>query len=451
MAVKRITNGRGVDCVLNSGELLRESFYCLAPLGIMVEIGSRDALDNTRLDMRPFSRSATFACFNLLDLVDQAPEVMAEAMRETFELVRQGVLRSPYPLTVLPLNQIQDAFRTMQSGKHQGKLVITFKGNPEITVLQRSQDALKLSPDGTYLLVGGLGGLGRSIAKMLVGLGARSLAFVSRSGATNEDSRAVVSELIQLEAKVNTYRTDISDENALREVLDRCDHELPPIKGVFQLAMVLRDSLYETMTHTQWVEASLPKIQGTSNLHQYFDQSYALDFFISLSSISGIIGNKGLANYAAGSTFQDAMAHHRRRAGLRGVSLDLGIMLDVGVIAEHGSTGDLKRWEEVIGVREPLFHALIKAVISGQQQADLSATIPPQICVGLGTAEAFDATDVTRPDYLIDDIRFSKLSHWECDWQPDIDDHEPQSPAHGCQVPGSGYRSGYKGTDKQDC
>ncbi|PSN64199.1 beta-ketoacyl synthase domain-containing protein [Corynespora cassiicola Philippines] len=412
MAVKRITNGRGVDCVLNSlaGELLRESFYCLAPLGIMVEIGSRDALDNTRLDMRPFSRSATFACFNLLDLVEQAPEVMAEAMRETFTLVRRGVLASPHPLSVLPLNRIEDAFRMMQSGKHLGKLVITFKGNPEIPLLQRPHEVQTLSPDSTYLLAGGLGGLGRSLARMLVSLGARRLAFVSRSGASTADSQAVVNELIQLGATVKTYCADISDENALREALNCCSKELPPIKGVFQMAMLLRDSLYETMTHAQWVEATLPKIQGTWNLHEYFDHGHALDFFINLSSMSGIIGNKGQANYAAGSTFQDAIAHHRRSMGLKGLSLDLGIMLDVGVIAEQGSTGDLKRWEEVIGIREPLFHALMKAVIQEEQQIHAGAGIPAQICVGLGTAEAFDAAGVSRPDYLTDDIRFSPLS-----------------------------------------
>jgi NADP-dependent 3-hydroxy acid dehydrogenase YdfG/aryl carrier-like protein len=320
------------------------------------------------------------------------------------------VLQSPHPLTVLPLNQIQDAFRMMQSGKHLGKLVISFQGNPEIPVLQESQNLLTLSSDRTYLLVGGLGGLGRSLARMLVGLGARNLAFISRSGASSADSRAVVDELVQLGASVRAYQADITDMDALNQVLVRCSGDLPPIKGVFQLAMLLRDSLYETMTHPQWVEATGPKIQGTWNLHQYFDHTHELDFFINLSSISGIIGNKGQANYSAGATFQDAISHHRRREGLKCVTLDLGIMLDVGVIAENGSTGDLKRWEEVIGVREPLFHALMKAVISDQEQNNLTSSLTTQICVGLGTAEAFDAAGVPRPDYLTADTRFSPLS-----------------------------------------
>ncbi|CBX98395.1 hypothetical protein LEMA_P098040.1 [Plenodomus lingam JN3] len=260
----------------------------------------------------------------------------------------------------------------MQSGKHQGKLVISFRGYSEVLT-------------NTYLLVGGLGGLGRSIAKMLISLRARNLAFISRSGAESEDSRAIVRELVHLSAKVHTYCAEISDETALSSALESCGADLPPIKG----------------------------IQGTWNLHAYFDTTHPLGFFINLSSISGIIGNKGKANYAAGSTFQEAIAHHRRALGLRGVSLDLGIMPDVGVLAEHGATGDVKRWEAVTGTREPLFHALIKAVLRSHQQEQHSlhhSPTPAQICVGLGTSAAFDAVNTPRPEYLIHDLRFLPLS-----------------------------------------
>ncbi|OLN81058.1 Lovastatin diketide synthase LovF 20 [Colletotrichum chlorophyti] len=394
MAVKHVTGGRGVDCVLNSlaGELLRESFYCLAPLGIMVEIGSRDVIDNTRLDMRPFSRSNTLTCFTLLDLVNEAPDIMGEATRGTFDLVRKGALKSPHPLKVLPVSQIQDAFRLMQSGKHVGKLVLSFQEDSQVPIKRGYQSLnLKLNPDSTYLLVGGLGGLGRSLARLLFNSGARNLAFISRSGASKGDSRTLLDELSQRGAFVKAYRADVADATSLRSALaSSCLQDLPPIKGVLQLAMLLSDSPFETMTHDQWVESTRPKIQGSWNLHRYFDHGHALDFFVNLSSISGIIGNKGQSNYAAGCTFQDAIAHQRRLEGLKGVSIDLGIMLDVGVVAEKGSTGDLKRWEEVLGVREPLFHALMKTVIDGQQQMGDTRTtpFPTQVCVGLGTAEA---------------------------------------------------------------
>lgn len=372
--------------------------------------------------MRPFGRSATLACFNLLDLVHEAPEVMAQATRGALDLVRDGVLSPPSPLTVMPVSKAQAAFRMMQAGKHTGKMVLSFQDDAaEVMVERGSLRSLRLNPDATYLLVGGLGGLGRSLARMMAGLGARHLAFVSRSGAAGgHDAQAVLAELQQLDGMtVKAYAADAADADALARALELCSSELPPIAGVFQLAMVLRDSLYEAMTHAQWAEALRPKVQGTWNLHEYFGHDRPLDFFVNLSSISGIIGNKGQANYAAGSTFQDAVANERRRAGLKGVSVDLGIMLDVGVIAEKGSVGDLRRWEEVIGVREPLFHALMKTVIDGQQQQQQDQggelSIPPQIAIGLGTADVFDAAGATRPDYFADDKRFSPLTAPESD------------------------------------
>ncbi|KAK2032980.1 KR-domain-containing protein [Colletotrichum zoysiae] len=412
MGIKRVTGGRGVDCALNSlaGELLRESFYCLAPLGIMVEIGSRDVIENTRLDMRPFSRSTTFSCFTLLDLVNEAPEVMAQATREAFDLVKRGIFKSPHPLKVLPISQVQEAFRLMQSGKHTGKLVLSFDQNAQVPIKRGSRGVnLDLRQDATYLLVGGLGGLGRSLAKLLISSGARNIAFLSRSGASSKESSAIIDELNDRGVNVHSYLADIADHLSLRSALACCSKDLPPIRGVFQMAMLLRDSPFETMTHTQWVESTRPKIQGTLNLHEYFDERHELDFFINFSSISGIIGNRAQANYAAGCAFQDAIAHQRRLDGLKGTSLDLGIMLDVGVIAENGSTGGLKKWENVIGVREPLFHALMKTVIERQQE-DGGSLVPAQVCVGLGTADAFNSAHVRQPDYFFTDPRFGPLA-----------------------------------------
>ncbi|GJD05130.1 polyketide synthase [Colletotrichum higginsianum] len=233
LAVKRVTNGRGVDCVLNSlaGELLRESFYCLAPLGIMVEIGSRDAMDNTRLDMRPFSRGATFTCFTLLDLLKEAPDVLAQATQTAFALVRKKVFRSPYPLTVFPVSKVRDAFRLMQSGKHLGKLVLSFKDDVEVPVNRRLQSTLKLDPQSTFLLIGGLGGLGRSLARLLVDSGARNLAFISRSQILSSEARALVTELTRRGANIRAYSADIARNATLLQALDKCRQEMPPIRG----------------------------------------------------------------------------------------------------------------------------------------------------------------------------------------------------------------------------
>lgn len=106
------------------------------------------------------------------------------------------------------------------------------------------------------------------------------------------------------------------------------------------------------MTYRDFRESIEPKVQGTWNLH-YASQQEArpLDFFTMLSSISGVVGNKGQANYAAANVFLDAFAHYRRSLGLPANSVDLGAIEDVGYIAEQGASYearfDKKQWTPI--------------------------------------------------------------------------------------------------------
>lgn len=132
--IKRVTGGRGVDCVLNSlaGELLRVSWGCLAAFGTFVELGLRDITDNMRLDMRPFSKSTTFTSINVIHLLEQGPDTVGEIFTEVFKLLHKGLLRTPYLMTIYPVGQVEDAFRTMLQGKHRGKMLLSFtEGNSE--------------------------------------------------------------------------------------------------------------------------------------------------------------------------------------------------------------------------------------------------------------------------------------------------------------------------------
>ncbi|KAK2003339.1 beta-ketoacyl synthase domain-containing protein [Colletotrichum falcatum] len=412
--VKRVTGGRGVDCVLNSlaGELLRQSMYCLAPLGTFVEIGSRDISENTRLDMAPFAAGTTFTSFTLLQVLRHDPGLMAETWRKTFDLVRNKVLRPPSPLTIMPVQALKDAFRLMQSGKHRGKIVLSLEHDGDVPIMRDPKTALELDPSSTYLLVGGLGGLGLSLAQMLVGSGSRNIAFISRSGATQPSAKAAMNSISASApgVQVRAYAADVADKASLAGALARCGAELPPVRGVVQMAMVLHDGVFEQMGHDRWTASVRPKVDGTRNLHEHFGPTHPLDFFIMCSSISGVIGNRGQANYAAANAFQDALAYRRRSMGLRGCAVDLGIMRDVGVLAEKGAAGDLVKWERLLGIREATFHALMKTVINGEMRRTPADEFPAQVSVGLATAGAFEAAGLSLPDWLTADVRFGHLA-----------------------------------------
>ncbi|KAK2009421.1 KR domain-containing protein, partial [Colletotrichum eremochloae] len=410
--IKRITNGRGVDCVLNSlsGELLRQSFGCLATFGIFVEIGLRDITDNMRLDMRPFHKSTTFSFINMVTFLQENPDAMGEILENVFNLVSKGILKPAYPVTVYPVGKVEDAFRVMQQGKHLGKMVLSYtQDGGKAPVLCRAKDSLKLDPAASYLIIGGLGGLGRSLATEFVACGARNIAFVSRSGDSKPEAKTTVDQLVARGANVTVYRADVSDEASFTAAMRQCSEEMPPIKGVIQMAMVLRDVVFEKMEYKDWITGLRPKVQGTWNIHHYFGSNRPLDFMIFCSSIAGVFGNPSQAQYAAGNTFQDTLAKWRRHQGLKAVSVNLGIMRDVGVIAE-GTSNFMASWEKVLGIREPAFHALMKSVINGQQEGARSEVCPAQVVVGLGTGEILARNHLKKPAYF-DDPRFGPLAH----------------------------------------
>lgn len=411
--IERVTGGRGVDCVLNSlsGELLRLSFSCLATFGTFVEIGLRDITDNMRLDMRPFAKSTTFSFINMVTLLQQDPDTLGEILGEVFNLLREGALRPAQPVTVYPVGRVEEAFRTMQQGKHLGKMVLSFTADHgRAPILYRAKDSLKLDPNATYLIVGGLGGLGRSLALEFAASGARHIAFLSRSGDAKPEARAVIDQLAERGVQAKAYRADVADEASFLQAMADCNKQLPPVKGVVQMAMVLRDVVFEKMKYSEWTTGLRPKVQGTWNLHQYFSHARPLDFMILCSSIAGVFGNPSQAQYAAGNTYQDSLAAYRRARGLAAVSVNLGIMRDVGVIAE-GDSHFMQAWEPVLGIREPAFRALMKSLINGQTQPQDGGRppCPAQVCVGLGTGDIL-ATHHLAPPLYFSDPRFASLA-----------------------------------------
>ena len=405
--VMRMTKGRGVDCIINSlsGEALRQSWHCIAPFGNFVEIGMKDILSNTGLEMRPFLQDASFTFLNMKHVLSDNPDLMAEIIDGTFDFLRRGIIKPVSPVTVYPISDAENAFRLLQTGKHRGKVALRWAGTDVVPVLHRVNSSLILDQNATYLLVGGLGGLGRSLANLLADHGARHLCFISRSGDASESAQKLIRDLDSRKVQITVYSCDVADEDSLAHTLRQCSETMPAVKGVFQCAMVLRDNLFERMNYEQWTSSLRPKVQGSWNLSTLLPRD--LDFHITLSSFTGIFGSRSQSNYAAGGAYQDALAHHRRAQGLKAVTVDLGIMRDVGVMAEQGATDYLEEWTVPFGMREGELHVLMKKIIASEMKGE--GKVPPQIINGLATGEAALAAGVRRPFYF-NDARFSILA-----------------------------------------
>ncbi|EAQ88528.1 hypothetical protein CHGG_05147 [Chaetomium globosum CBS 148.51] len=339
-----VTEGKGVDVVLNSlaGSLLQESFNCLAPFGRFVELGKRDFELNNSLAMEAFTRAVSFSSVDVITLGERKPMQANRILKHVVKLVAAKEIDAVHPVTVYPISEVEKAFRLMQAGKHMGKIVLAVTPETLVPVIPRTATT-RLRPDASYMVVGGFGGIGRSICHWLAEHGARHLVVVSRSANTGGKINSLREELEATghNVEVTAIGCDISKMGELKRALDEhARARRPPIKGIIHGGMELRDSVLEHMTLDNHNAALAPKVQGSWNLHHYFAEQDDLDFYIMLSSLIGVVGFASQANYSAGGAFQDALARHRVEQGLTGVSIDLGIVKSVGYLAddEQGKT-----------------------------------------------------------------------------------------------------------------
>ncbi|KAI0008718.1 hypothetical protein F4779DRAFT_423888 [Xylariaceae sp. FL0662B] len=377
--IMRMTDGKGVDIVLNSlaGELFKETWNCIAMFGFFIEIGKRDIYANTRLEMRPFDKHVTFSAIDLSAVIMQRPQWGAQILNDCFKLFHEGKLSVMRPVTTFPINQVEAAFRMMQSGKHMGKVVVNVPENVQVMVAPK-EDVKFLRHDATYVIAGGVGGLGREICKWMVDNGARYIILLSRSGLRdNQKAQALLGECSARGALVKVSKCDMRDADQLAKILYEARNEdhMPPVRGVINGAMILRDSLFENMSFADWKAVTDTKIQSSWNLHnQFLDTQNPLDFFVLLSSASGISGNRGQSNYAASSTFQDAFAHHRRSLGLPAVTLDLGMIESAGYVADNADSVAYLRAHGYSAIKLQEFLAMLRHAILTNAPASASAS-----------------------------------------------------------------------------
>ncbi|RDW58830.1 hypothetical protein BP6252_13306 [Coleophoma cylindrospora] len=336
------TSEKGVDVVLNSlsGSLLQSSLDVVAPFGHFVEIGARDLEQNSHLEMRPFARQISFSSVSLLSMMLHRPQSVHRALTEIASLLMENLLAPVWPITTYPVADTAQAFERLASGKSTGKVVLRTGLQETVPVLPRRQN-LRLAPDASYLLVGGVGGIGRSVATWMIEHHAKNLILLSRSAGEVQKTGGFVAEIMaETGCRIKAISCDVSNPSDLASALQDCGREgFPPVRGIIQAAMVLQDSLLEQMTIDAWKTAILPKVNGTWNLHSQFPHASDLDFFVILSSNVGTLGNASQSNYAASGTYQDALAHWRVNRGLPCVSLDLPAVKSVGYVAETAGVG----------------------------------------------------------------------------------------------------------------
>jgi NAD(P)-dependent dehydrogenase (short-subunit alcohol dehydrogenase family)/acyl carrier protein len=203
--------------------------------------------------------------------------------------------------------------------------------------------ALPVHPDASYLIAGGLGGLGLLTGEWLVQQGARALVLLGR-GAPGADQRQHIADLERAGARVAVFQSDISDARQLERVFAEIERDMPPLRGVIQAAGVLEDGTLLQQDWASFRRVLAPKVAGSWNLHA-LTAGLSLDFFVGFSSVASVIGSPGQGSYAAANAFLDALMHYRRGQGLAGVSINWGPWQTAGMA---------ERARQIAGLRPPL-------------------------------------------------------------------------------------------------
>ncbi|EFR04320.1 lovastatin nonaketide synthase [Nannizzia gypsea CBS 118893] len=402
-----------VDVVFSSGwvnpSISREVWRHLSPFGRFIDCGRKDVLTRSVLDTVPLNRGASYLSFDILDLYNAKPDIMAQLLALTVNLYRQGRLPLLQPISLGYITELDRALSAFSDDFEAGKTIVKHEsaGDGYLPMLAAEAEA-ELDPNGTYFLVGCLGGLGRSLTSRMMKLGARNFFFLSRSGADSDQAYMLVENLRQAGANVKVFKGDASVYSDVEEAVKAVPVECP-VRGVINAAMVLRDGLFYNMPFENWVASTSPKVKGSINLHEAF-KDHDLDFFITTSSVSGTLGTPGQSNYAAGNSFLDSLARHRRAQKNKSTSIILPMILGVGVVAESTELEETLKSKWMYGIdEEALLRAFEVAILESKNQA-----AGDHFVAGLDPSELSKTAKEAEGEldsFWAADVRFKHLVH----------------------------------------
>jgi mycoketide-CoA synthase len=302
---RAVTGGRGVDVVLDSlsGDFVDASLRLVAPGGVFLEMGKTDIREPQAV-----ARAHAGVRYRAFDLFEAGPERIQQMLDELAALFGDDVLQ-PLPVTRFDVRRAPSALRYLSQARHVGKVVMTM-------------------PDawagGTVLITGATGMAGSSLARHVVARhGARNLVLLSRRGLDAPGAAELMTELSAAGAQVQMVACDVADREALAKVLA----DIPvqrPLSGVIHAAGVLDDAVISSLTPERVDVVLRAKVDAAWNLHE-LTRDLDVSAFVMFSSMAGLAGASGQANYAAANSFLDGLAVHRRTQGLPAISLAWGL------------------------------------------------------------------------------------------------------------------------------
>ncbi|KAJ8122943.1 hypothetical protein ONZ43_g990 [Nemania bipapillata] len=360
-------------------------------------------------DPLPFKRGASFTAVHEKLKPSLRLLKLALSLIKAHPALLHGVLTDT--LEVVDISSISESAGSKGQQANRPKRVVKYSpGGSQIKVL-RPLAPVRLLSDVTYLLVGCLGGLGRSLTRRMLELGARHFTFISRTGADKPEAARVIQAIHDYGASARVFRVDASDAEATRKAVTQANADRP-IRGVIHAAMVLRDGMFEQMGYDSFMEAVIPKSRGAVAVHEALQSipGVSLDFFVMTSSISALLGNIGQSNYSAANSVLDSIARFGSASRQPTISLVLPMVLDVGVVAQDDTIETSLARKGLYGIDED---EMLRGFEVAMSQARNASTTGSQIIMGMDPGELARAIHAMPTDnldlYWIDDARFCHI------------------------------------------
>jgi polyene macrolide polyketide synthase len=356
------SGGQGVDVVLNSlaGEFIDCSIGLLVGGGRFMEMGKTDIRDAQELAIEHPGVS-----YRAFDLMDAGADRLHEILLALVELFERGTLDFS-PLKTWNVRRAQGAFRHMSQGRHIGKNVLRM---PPV-----------LDPRGTVLITGATGGLGALVARhLVVEHGARRLLLVSRQGPQASGAGELVDELSRLGASAEALACDVSSREQVKQLLAAVPVE-HPLDAVIHAAGVADDGVIGSLTPARIDRVLAAKVDGAWNLHE-LTSGTELSAFVLFSSVAGVMGAPGQANYAAANAFLDALAAHRWSLGLVGTSIAWGLWERASAISGQMQELDRRRMSAggMLGLTDEQGLSLLDAALAAGEPLAIAAGLDASV------------------------------------------------------------------------
>jgi acyl transferase domain-containing protein/NADPH:quinone reductase-like Zn-dependent oxidoreductase/acyl carrier protein len=337
--VMRLTDGMGVDVVLNSlsGEAMRRSLALVKPFGRFLELGKRDFYENSAIGLRPFRHNVSYFGIDADQLPLKRPKLAAQLFAEISDMFAAGALR-PLPHRLYDFADAEDAFRLMQASGHVGKIVLT--PGPVLPQAVPATPAFALRDDRTYIVTGGLDGFGLEAARWLARKGARHLALLSRRGPATPGWAEVSASFAEAGIGAQAYAVDVADDATLGDTLAAIRSGQAPIGGIVHAAVAMDDALLTALDAPRFAKALRPKLDGAELLDRLTRED-PVELFLLFSSVTTPLGNPGQANYVAANAAIEALAERRHAEGLPGLAVQWGPIGDAGYLARETQVSEL--------------------------------------------------------------------------------------------------------------